>query len=52
MKRLIYQINRDDIVYTHAYIRRSLDKVRWTLVNMPSGGWLGSSADEGRAKLR
>lgn len=29
-----------------------LDKVRWTLVNMPSGGWLGSRADEGRAKLR
>jgi len=26
--------------------------VRWTLVIMPSGGWLGSSADEGRAKLR
>lgn len=34
------------------HIRRSLDKVRWTLVIMPSGGWLGSSADEGRAKLR
>lgn len=46
------QAGCNEIVYMHAYIRRSLDKVRWTLVNMPSGGWLGSSADEGRAKLR
>lgn len=46
------QVSCNEIVYMHAYIRRSLDKVRWTLVNMPSGEWLGSSADEGRAKLR
>ena len=44
-------IGRYEIMYI-LHIRRSLDKVRWTLVIMLSGGWLGSRADEGRAKLR
>ena len=44
-------IGYDEIMYK-LHIRRSLNKVKRILANMPSGGWLGSSADEGRAKLR
>lgn len=45
-------IGRYEIVYKLPDTRRSLDKVRRILANMPSGEWLGSSAEDGRAKLR
>ena len=43
--------NRSEIPCTSFATRRSLSSVEHKLL-MPARGWLGSSAEEGRAKLR